>query len=1024
MNGLLARATTGTRREEQEALDTATQIAKGLAEVWGDSFPLRIVQRFARLSPANRASKVRADSLRRAGNEALSRDGPQAAVDLWRRGLTEAAVAGDSAGVAAVLGNIGAGFYAAGDLDSATVYLERSRRLAGSIGDDRTVGNVLGSLGNIAKARGRLREAQRLYGRASGVRERVGDTRGVAADLNNLGLVSEALGELDSAAGFYRRAMGLNQRYGRQGPQATNLLNLANLASLRGEYATAEEEYAAALAIREARGEQPAQANVRYNLGVLASRRGAYEEAAIDLRRALTLYQATGLADGAVATLVALSNLHAVTGAVEEASRELRRAEQLAEGSGLGEDTRAELAFAGAELALAFNDLPEAERHYAHADTLYHETHSLAGQAAVAEGLGLLFLRRDQLGPARDVLEQAVELRSRSGDSRGAAMTRLLQGYARQQSGDLPEADEAFASARATFRSLDDRVGEAAALEAIGNLEAVRGRTAKAEARYSAGLRRLGTTSVPVLSWNLRAGLAEAQRRRGALDEAAGSLHAAVDELERVGGELTLEEKRTAYLADKWTVFGQLVLLELRRGRTEIAFEVSERMRARQMLDQLSRGRIQTAGIPQQLSSREQDLRHRIMELALQVERGQLGRSGQREASTPALSTHRAEVELARAQDAYARLLLEIREVSPGYASLIGGATLNAREARGRLVPDELLLDYLLLDSAAVVFAITSDTLRAFELPVNRATLAGLVDFTRDLLMGTDAADPRELWRPPLRRLYQALLGPIEAAGLLQGKRRLIIVPHAELHYLPLAELLGGGSPGTFLIERFEISYAPSVSVWVRLGDRPRPRATGSILALAPRSRELSGSSSEVAGIRQLYGDRAVTLTDDAATERRFREMASRYEIVHLATYGVLNRRNPLFSFVQLHSDSGDDGRLEVHEVYGLDIRARLLVLSACETGLGAGALADVPEGDDWVGLVQAFLYAGAASVLATHWPVDDRATSTFMRAFYAKLRATGSPSTALAQAQRVFLHTPSSRSPFFWAGFTLSGGR
>jgi CHAT domain-containing protein len=99
-------------------------------------------------------------------------------------------------------------------------------------------------------------------------------------------------------------------------------------------------------------------------------------------------------------------------------------------------------------------------------------------------------------------------------------------------------------------------------------------------------------------------------------------------------------------------------------------------------------------------------------------------------------------------------------------------------------------------------------------------------------------------------------------------------------------------------------------------------------------------------------------------------------DIVLLATYGVLNRRNPLFSHVELAAAPGRDGRLEVHDVYGLAFDARLVVLSACQTASGSGLRADVPAGDEWVSLTQAFLAAGAQRVVATLWLVDDRVTA------------------------------------------------
>lgn len=108
---------------------------------------------------------------------------------------------------------------------------------------------------------------------------------------------------------------------------------------------------------------------------------------------------------------------------------------------------------------------------------------------------------------------------------------------------------------------------------------------------------------------------------------------------------------------------------------------------------------------------------------------------------------------------------------------------------------------------------------------------------------------------------------------------------------------------------------------------------------------------------------------------------------------------------------------------FGLGISADLVVLSACQTALGSGAQADVPPGDDWVGLSRAFLLAGARQVLGTLWPVDDWATATFMKQFYGHLARGMTPERALSLTQRVMAASTSTSDPFYWAGFVLVGG-
>ena len=110
--------------------------------------------------------------------------------------------------------------------------------------------------------------------------------------------------------------------------------------------------------------------------------------------------------------------------------------------------------------------------------------------------------------------------------------------------------------------------------------------------------------------------------------------------------------------------------------------------------------------------------------------------------------------------------------------------------------------------------------------------------------------------------------------------------------------------------------------------------------------------------------------------------------------------------------------------MFGLTLHARLLVLSACQTGLASGAVSDVPAGDDWVGLVQAFLGAGAEHVIATLWAVEDRSTADVMERLHKRLRAGDSEVAALSDAQRETLRNPATSGPFYWAGFVIMGGR
>lgn len=193
---------------------------------------------------------------------------------------------------------------------------------------------------------------------------------------------------------------------------------------------------------------------------------------------------------------------------------------------------------------------------------------------------------------------------------------------------------------------------------------------------------------------------------------------------------------------------------------------------------------------------------------------------------------------------------------------------------------------------------------------------------------------------------------------------------------------------------------------------------------MAPMPDALPGSRREIAAIASLAGSDVRVITGSDATEAAFLDAASGRRTLHLATYGVLNQHNPLFSFVEFAPDGAGTGRLEVHEVFGLELEADLVVLSACQTGLGSGRRADVPPGDDWIGLTRAFLHAGAANVVATLWAVEDLATAALMEEFYRHYLAGADPGRAVAMAQRALLEARPDAHPFEWAGFVAVRGR
>jgi len=352
------------------------------------------------------------------------------------------------------------------------------------------------------------------------------------------------------------------------------------------------------------------------------------------------------------------------------------------------------------------------------------------------------------------------------------------------------------------------------------------------------------------------------------------------------------------------------------------------------------------------------------------------------------------------------------------------GAQTDARAIRQVLAPDEALLEYLSTPEKLVLFVSTRDQLRWFEASSGSVALAEQVRLAQDLIGGKKAAV-----EAPLRDLYDKLIAPAKAAGLLNGIRSLVIVPHAALTYLPFAALRSPARNGRsrYLVEDYATTTIASASALPLLRQRGGTKADQSAVVFAPLPASLPSTQEEAAAVgRNVVHSRVVL--GSAAAEPALRDALQRSGIVHVATHGILNPDSPMFSGIDLYSPRDttarrpdNDGRLETHEVLSMNVRSWLVFLSGCETALGYSWSNAYSRRDDYATLAQAFLFAGARNVVATLWRIEDRGAAEFADRFYTTLGAS-SPALALAGAQRSFIADARYSAPYYWAGYVLSG--
>ncbi|HEU5097644.1 MAG TPA: CHAT domain-containing protein, partial [Roseiflexaceae bacterium] len=499
---------------------------------------------------------------------------------------------------------------------------------------------------------------------------------------------------------------------------------------------------------------------------------------------------------------------------------------------------------------------------------------------------------------------------------------------------------------------------------------------------------------------------------------AEASFKRAAELIETMRAPLPADEFRTAFAADKLTAYTELAQLCLaERGANRIAEALGyvERERSRALVDMLG-GVVRLPEQPR--DSFEAGMLDRLGELRQELNwfYSQLNRppDGETPHGAAAISTLQAAIREREAEVSQLRRQLQQRQPdsSTGRRGLLHQMeALDIGQLQRDLGSDTVLIEYFFFEQELVAFIVTDERVEVVRglareeqievaLKQLRFQIGALRHGTGQVRTHLDQLALRA--RHYLGMLYSLLLQPIER---WLGERRMIVVPHRALHYVPFHALYDGT---WYVIERREVGYAPSASILHFCHTRPRPGLDHALL-LGLADEQAPRVWDELAALTALFPN-ATLLLDDQATLAALRAHAASANVLHLACHGQFRPDNPLFSSLRLA-----DGWLTVRDAYSLELSCGLVVLSACETGVSA-----VAPGDELIGLARGFFSAGAPSLLVSLWAVDDESTVALITSFYARLRAGERPAAALRHAQRELMSEYP--HPFFWSPFVLMG--
>ena len=481
----------------------------------------------------------------------------------------------------------------------------------------------------------------------------------------------------------------------------------------------------------------------------------------------------------------------------------------------------------------------------------------------------------------------------------------------------------------------------------------------------------------------------------------------AIQKLDRIRSGLSQQEQRRSFFDNQSVkdLYGRLVVLLTRTGAREEAWRYVERAKARSFLETLQGRRFASdsaapglAGL-QAIEKRMADMR---FQLSLENER--LLRAAGRE---PAAL--RSELKALEDRFALAREQAPLAQSRAGQILALQPPALA--DVQKHLEPREVLLEYALLDGSLTAFVVTTGGVEQIAWKADTNRLRQNVFRLRGLLANPESGD----WRTLAGQISTVLITPV-AAKFPPDTRTLLVAPAEYLNYLPLSVL--SLPDGRLLIDQYAIGYLPNASALVYLGGNPSQNGkmflgalgTSTVDGLSP----LPGTLQETAGIAAVYPG-ATRVSGAAFTHDEARRALLSADIAHFATHGVMEPEAPLFSAILTSPAEGQPSRLSLYEIVGMKLRARMVVLSACETGLGT-----LRGGDEITGLTRTLLTAGADSVVASLWKVNDESTALLMAEFYLRLNSGMAPAAALRAASlEVRAKYP---HPFYWGPFVVNG--
>lgn len=874
------------------------------------------------------------------------------------------------------------------DVDAAMKELESSLQLSEKIDYKKGIADALLNIGRLNKDQGQYTEAMSKAERSLKLFQDLGDKKGIGQDLSLVGDIYTAQSNHDKALDFFQQSLKVREELGDLAEIGKSYTRLGSTAADMGNDELALEYAHKAEELFKKAGSKLDLATAENNIANRLVKQGQISLALEYYLKVQKIAEEVGSKRWLALPTINIGVIHENLGNYKLAMEYYQKAFELYDASGMK---------SVAVIALS----------------------NIAGVHAL-EG---------QYDQALDYYQQALS-RDEALDQKGiAAGVRGDIAYVYEKKGEYETALQYCLQSLHQFHEFKEK-------EKITELTLLLAQIQRDLKRFTDGLESAQKAKQLAIEQNWKNMLWAAMLEEGKAykemaepEKALAAFKESVEVVESVRTQVPGTETAAPYFFQSMTEpYYELIQLLVAQNQVNEAFKYAELSKARILLDVLESGKTHiTKTMTAEEKEREKKLRSNLITLNTQLSNANPTDTALIGLLKEKLRTARLDFESFRTNlyTLHPELQIQRGEIPPTDAEQIT----NSMDLKATI------LEYVVAENETFLFVINKGSqplLEVHKIDINQKDLSELTERFRHQMAIQDLG-----FRSLAKQLYKLLIAPAESK--LTKSDSAIIIPDQQLWELPFQAL--EDSSGRYFLEAHAVSYAPSLSALSQIMRSiqpgiPKLLALGNPL-LSDETNELVDTSmradlaqlpeaeKEVMELADLYGNQSKIYVGAQAREDVLKAEAGKFSVIHIAAHGIFNDVDPMYSHIALSKEKGsdnEDGLLEPWEILDLDLKAEMVVLSACETARGK-----ISTGEGIIGFAWAFFIAGSPSIVVSQWKVDSASTTLLMRDFHSIWRKSMnhqrvSKAQALRDAEIKLLQNKQYRHPYYWAGFMVIG--